>query len=179
MVVRLLVLGALVVAVIVQAGEAWAGCGTTCSVTAEPAVVDPPLACLDIDVVESECQCGVNVQFFNACTAPLDFSRADLDGCYSDPAACEVIAPNQSNYKQIPASADGHLRSSFVFSENGVEHTVTVDAEVSNFEDVSCACRSAGVASPRGHTGACVLLAAGFSLTARRRRGRSGRALRA
>jgi MYXO-CTERM domain-containing protein len=173
-VIRLRTLGALLVAVVSYAGEAAAGCGTTCVLTASPIAVEPPIACVDIKVQELDCQCSVELQFFNGCTTALDFSQAKLDGCYSDPQACNGIAPNSSNYKRVPAAADGHLHSSLIFSENGVEHTVTVDADVSNFRDVSCACRAPGSAPPPGRTGAYALTVAGLSFMGRRRRARLG-----
>jgi hypothetical protein len=172
MVIRFPALAAVLVGFVSYASDARAGCGTTCDLVAAPLVVEPPIACVDINVLELDCQCSVELQFFNTCATPLDFPRAKLDGCYSNPDACDRIAPNESNFKRIPASADGHLHSSLIFSENGVEHTVTLDADVSNFEDVSCACRFPGFAGSPGHTGACALTVAGLAFMGRRRRGR-------
>ena len=170
--VRLLAFAALWLSVISYAGEARAGCGAVCDLVAAPISVEPTITCVDVHVVEHDCTCGVDIQFFNGCMTPLDFSRAKLDGCSADPRACDGIAPSSSNYKRVAARANGHLHSSFVFSENGVEHTVTVDAEVSSFEDVSCACRSPGSVSAPGHVGAYVLVMAGLSLLGFRRRAR-------
>jgi hypothetical protein len=170
MVIRLAALAALIVGVVSYAGEARAGCGSTCDIVAAPIVVDPPISCVDVNVEELGCQCSVELQFFNACATTLDFSRSRLNSCYSDPGACDSIPPNVARSTRVPAVGDGHLHSSLIFSENGVEHTVTLDAEVSNFKDTSCACRSPGTPPLPGHTSAYALTLAALSFMCRRAR---------
>ena len=74
-----------------------AGCPNTCAITVEPAVVDPALACLQVQVSGETCECALHLVVSNGCTSSVDFPtntfyycpQADgtvQNGCASVPA---------------------------------------------------------------------------------------------
>lgn len=147
-----------------------AGCGTVCEGTVAEAVLEPPIACLTLKTSLHECGCNVHVSLTNDCAEPLTFSGDELN-CYQ-PAGepCEVAVDSRTGALKIRTQRAGAQTWSVKVEQAGNEHTLTVDGEITSYDDEpGCA-----VVAPGARTGlsgvVAALLAVSWLRRVRRRR---------
>lgn len=157
-------------------GTAHAGCADTCDVRLDSVMVNPPLACLEVDQGFWNCDCTVWVGFINGCTVPIDPDGFQFAPCpTSDGASC-TLAPSTRGNVYLKVSDAGRKQWSFRLLSDGVEHIVTVGGEVTSYDaGGGCGCPfMVGASSVRpGFTAlaAAVVLSLGMG----RRRGKRRR----
>jgi len=167
-----------ILAVMVVAPRARAGCPNVCDLVISQATIDPPIDCLTVTPTAETCDCGAFLTMTNGCTDTISATDFQFDSCGpvgGTPTGhqCPGLSPGeQGEYRvTIPASSGTGSKSwTLHLEEAGTTSTLTEMTDVTSF-GAGCACR----VPARGGTpgGPLALVLAGVSITAaglRRRR---------
>ena len=143
------------------ASVAHAGCPNVCDITVQPATVDPPLDCLQVNASGQTCDCGVFITITNQCGTTLAFPDSTLYYCGEAGQFTTVDAGGDcSGNKRINSVGPGVW--TLEVQESNSTHTLSIAYDVTSMDAGSCACAAAG--QPRKPRQAWVGLALSLGL---------------
>jgi hypothetical protein len=156
-------------------GTGWAGCPNTCTLSHEAAEVAPPLNCLELDVSDEDCDCGLHVRFHNGCHDDLAASGFVFTTCGHYSAGltvtdhCPVLKAGEDAVLLLTvAKSDGTGRKVRELQLDGPDgtRTITTALTVTNFRSGGLGCAFL----PGDHAGNAMVLALTIGLILVRRR---------
>lgn len=156
------------------ATHANAGCPNVCDMTVTMPEVTPPLPCANIKSLAEDCDCGVRLQLFNDCDAPLEASGFQFDAC-SSKKECTAAQPGEYASVVTPLGVTGHRDYSYELIADDGPHTVTFSSEVIAFDDGNCVCTLPGARGGVGTGWGWMVVGAVAAIGRRRSRQLPGR----
>jgi hypothetical protein len=145
-----------------------AGCPNVCDMTVTMPEVTPPLACATIKSLAEDCDCGVRLQLFNGCDAPIEASGFTFDAC-SSKQDCTTAQPGEYASVVTPLGVTGHQDYSYELIADDGSHTITFSSEVTGFDD-GCVCTLPGARGGVGSRWAWLVVGAAVFVGRRRLR---------
>jgi len=118
---------------------AWGGCGNVCEI-GEPRVrAAPEFDCVAFDTMPSECGCSLRLTVHNRCSTPLDATDFQFDSCHAATtpwtADCTTLPPQVDADFEWWLGDDGHHVETFTLRKDTVDHSVTLEVDVTAFDD--------------------------------------------
>jgi hypothetical protein len=137
--IKFLAILLMITAVMLVDHFAYAGCENLCTLSTEPVAIEPPLPCVDVEIVKDECDCGVEIKLYQNCTSSVEALDFTFNDCLAPSDHCTNVVPPQGYAYTIiqyrRSDGAGQRENTLNIRNEGTDHAIKIVADIKSFDD--------------------------------------------